>query len=209
MILLTGFEPFDGAASNPSIDAATTAARALVSEGIPAVAEQLPCVFAEAPGALARAIERHRPDVVVCVGLAAGRRVVSLERVAINVLDARIPDNAGEVPVDRPVVEGAPAAYFTTLPIKRTLAALSAAGIDAEVSQTAGTYVCNQVFYALMHQAAGHGRRIRGGFVHVPTIAPDGGTGPTGADLACALRLVAVEALNPAPDALLVAGAES
>jgi pyroglutamyl-peptidase len=209
MILITGFEPFGGHTSNPSIAAAREAAQELSASGIPAVAEELPCVFAAAPGALLRAIERHRPDVVVCVGLAATRRVLSLERVAINVIDARIPDNAGARPVDEPVEADGPAAYFTRLPIKRTLAALDSAGIGAEVSQTAGTFVCNQVFYSLMHQLKESGADLPAGFVHVPQPGEGDGVAPPAPDLARALAIVAREALNPSPDAILAAGAES
>jgi pyroglutamyl-peptidase len=104
---------------------------------------------------------------VLCVGQAGGRGAISIERVAINVDDARIPDAAGRSPIDAPIVAGGPAAYFSTLPIKRLRAALAKAGIPAEVSQTAGTYVCNHVFYGLMH-ALKRRPGVRGGFVHIP-----------------------------------------
>ena len=91
---------------------------------------------------------------MLCVGLAGGRAALSLERVAINLDDARIPDNAGQHPIDRPIVPGGPAAYFATLPIKAAVAALREAGLPASVSNTAGTFVCNHVFYGLMHLAA-------------------------------------------------------
>ncbi|MEE1621996.1 pyroglutamyl-peptidase I [Zafaria sp. Z1313] len=213
MILLTGFEPFDGAAENPSILAARAAAGVLRAAGHDAEAVELPCVFSRSGQRLEEALERFRPDVVLCTGLAAGRGAVSLERAALNVIDARIPDNEGARPVDVPVVDGGPAAYFTRLPLKRTLAALRAAGIPAEVSQTAGTYVCNQVFYHLMHAlesrtAAGDGPPA-GGFVHVPAVdAADGGTGITVPLLARALEIAALEALSGAPDVALAAGAE-
>src|SRR5207248_574545 len=114
-------------------------------------------------------------SLVLCVGQAGGRAAISLERVAINVNDARIPDNAGGQPIDTPVIEGAPAAYFTRLPIKAMLAALADAGIPAEVSQTAGTFVCNNVFYGLMHELARpEFAGTRGGFVHVPWLPGQG-----------------------------------
>jgi pyroglutamyl-peptidase len=119
---------------------------------------------------------RYRPALVVCTGQAGGRASLSLERVALNVNDARIPDNTGSQPVDTPVIPGAPAAYFSTLPIKAMLAALLDAGINAEVSQTAGTFVCNHVFYGLMHELATHAelRQTRGGFIHVPWLPAQG-----------------------------------
>ena len=151
MILLTGFEPFGGESTNPSWSAAREAAALLRAEGLDAQAVELPCVFGDAIRALEAALEQYRPELVVCAGQAGGRPRISLERIAINCDDARIPDNAGNSPVDRPVVDGGPAAYFSTLPVKAALAALTAAEIPAEVSQTAGTYVCNHVFYGLMH----------------------------------------------------------
>jgi pyroglutamyl-peptidase len=167
MILLTGFEPFGGDSTNPSWSAARAAAGLLRAEGLDARAVELPCVFGEAIRELDAALERYHPEVVICAGQAGGRSRISLERIAINCDDARIPDNAGNAPVDRPVVPGGPAAYFSTLPVKAALAALLAAGIPAEVSQTAGTYVCNHIFYGLMH-ALRLRPGTRGGFVHVP-----------------------------------------
>lgn len=203
MILLTGFGPFGGDTSNPSFAAAAQAAEVLGTDGQEATAVELPCVFAEAPAALRRALVAYDPDVVICTGLNAGSAAISLERVALNVIDARIPDNAGEQPVDVPVVSGAPAAYFTTLPIKRALAALRSAGLPVQVSQSAGTFACNQVFYTLMHELSVAGSAARGGFVHVPPT----GTGRTEPEhLARALVLVAREALDPSEDISLGAG---
>lgn len=165
--LVTGFEPFDGERINPSWEVAQ-ALHGLRLSGVPVVAQQLPCTFAGALPALQTALRRHRPQLVLALGQ-AGRAVISLERVAINVIDARIADNAGVQPVDAPVHAHAPAAYFGSLPIKAMLAALQAAGIGAEVSQTAGTFVCNQVFFGLMH-ALRRRRGVRGGFVHVPML---------------------------------------
>jgi len=111
----------------------------------------------------------YRPVLVLALGQ-AGRTAISLERVAINVNDARIPDNAGVQPIDEAVRRGAPAAYFSTLPIKAMAAALQAAGIAAEVSQTAGTFVCNHVFYSLAHLLATRHPNTRGGFIHLPML---------------------------------------
>ncbi len=165
--LVTGFEPFDGDAVNPSWQIA----QALDGQrlrGVRVQALQLPCTFAGSLPALRAALRRHRPRLVLALGQ-AGRAAISLERVAINIIDARIPDNAGVQPIDAPVRAGAPAAYFGTLPIKAMLAALQREGIAAEVSQSAGTFVCNQVFFGLMH-ALRRRPGVRGGFVHVPML---------------------------------------
>ena len=173
-ILVTGFEPFGGQAVNPSAEL-VTALMAAPPPGIALAAEILPCTFAAMPPPLEAALERHRPEAVLGFGLAGGRSVVSIERVGINVIDARIADNEGAQPLDVPVVEGGPAAYFATIPIKAAYARLTAAGLPAEISQTAGTFVCNAMLYSCLHLAAPSG--IRAGFVHVPYLpdmAPEG-----------------------------------
>ena len=166
-ILLTGFEPFGGQSINPSWEVARTLQGAVVA-GAQVTAAQLPCVFAQALPALQLALAQQRPDIVLALGQAEGRCDFSVERVAINVQDARIPDNAGAQPIDVPVVDGGPVAYFSTLPIKRLVAGLKATGFAASVSQTAGTFVCNQVFYALQHTLAGLG--VHSGFMHLPLL---------------------------------------
>ncbi len=169
-ILLTGFEPFGGQSLNPSWEVA----RALHglplpgSQGAQVTAAQLPCVFDQALPALQQALTQHTPDIVLALGQAEGRCDLSVERVAINVMDARIPDNAGAQPIDMPVIAGSPAAYFSTLPIKSLVAGLRASGFQASVSQTAGTFVCNQVFYGLQHALAGQG--VHSGFMHLPLL---------------------------------------
>jgi pyroglutamyl-peptidase len=171
MILLTGFEPFGGQSVNPSWVAAQSARDLLRAEGLAVEAVELPCVFGAAGSVLREVLGDLEPELVVCIGQAGGRGRVSLERVAINCDDAPIPDNAGNQPVDREVVPGGPAAYFTSLPVKAALLAVEKAGIPVEISQTAGTYVCNHAFFTLMHELASH-PGVRGGFVHVP-FAPD------------------------------------
>jgi pyroglutamyl-peptidase len=180
-VLVTGFEPFGGEAENPSAQAALALhGRRLAGREL--VGAVLPCVFGDALVALRRAIARTRPELVLCVGQAGGRRAISLERVAINVDDARIADNQGARPIDRPIAARGPVGYWSTLPIKAIVAALTDAGIPAEVSQTAGTFVCNHVFYGLMRTLR---RRegVRGGFVHVPYLpaqaARAGGDAPS------------------------------
>jgi pyroglutamyl-peptidase len=167
--LLTGFEPFDGASSNPSWQLAEALHGQTVS-GASIQSVQLPCVFGFALETLAAALETYQPRWVLALGLAAGRTDMSLERVAINVDDARIPDNHGHSPIDIPVVAGGPAAFFSTLPIKTIVEHMQAAGVPAAVSQTAGTFVCNHVFYGLMHTLRRR-RRVRAGFMHVPLLA--------------------------------------
>lgn len=173
-VLVTGFDPFGGCAVNPSCEA-VLALHGRTLAGHRVIGAELPTVFGASLQRLDALLEEHQPGLVLCVGQAGGRPALSLERVAINVDDARIPDNAGAQPVDTPVVAGAPAAYFSTLPIKAMLRALQAQGVRAEVSQTAGTFVCNHVFYGLMHRLAlPRWRGTRGGFVHVPWLPGQG-----------------------------------
>lgn len=167
-ILVTGFEPFGGEPVNPSALVAM-ALHGRVIDGVPVLGAVLPCVFGAAIDGLRDALDRHRPRLVLALGQAAGRAAFSLERVAINVDDARIPDNAGARPIDRPVVAGAAAARFTTLPVKAMVAALRDAGHPAELSNSAGTFVCNHVFYGLQHALRAR-RSVRSGFMHLPLL---------------------------------------
>ena len=166
-ILITGFEPFGGETVNPSWEVAKQLDGLSVA-GAQLVAVQLPCVFSKSLLALSDALEAHHPNMVLSLGQADGRSDFSIERVAINVCDARIPDNEGAQPIDEPVVPDGPAAYFSSLPIKKMAAALKAQGFPVAISQTAGTFVCNQVFYGLQHALAGKG--LMSGFVHVPLM---------------------------------------
>ena len=167
-ILLTGFEPFGGESVNPSWQVAQALDGANIA-GARVHALQLPCVFGAARAALDTALQRLRPTLVLALGQAGGREGFTVERVAINVDDGRIPDNAGQQPIDEAVVPGGPAAYFASLPIKAMVAALQQAGWPAAVSQTAGTYVCNHVFYGLMHSLRRR-RSVRAGFMHLPWL---------------------------------------
>lgn len=208
-VLLTGFAPFGGESINPSWQAVRALEGATIEGHRVAVAE-LPCEFDASLPALWRAIRRHEPHVAIAVGLAGGRDGISLERVAINVIDARIPDNAGMQPVDVPVLRNGAAAFFSTLPIKAALIELQRAGIPAHVSQTAGTYVCNQVFYALMHVL--RRRKIRAGFVHVPWLPEQatahGQPGMPLEQITTALEIILRTALTADGDARIAAGAE-
>lgn len=211
-VLLTGFDPFGGDAVNPSW-LAVERLRGEILAGHRIETAQLPTAFERAPRALRAAIRRHRPALVLCIGQAGGRSAISFERVAINVIDARIPDNDGAQPVDVPVVRNGPAAYFSTLPIKSLRAALLAAGVPAEISQTAGTFVCNQVFYALMHALARMpAPRPRGGFVHVPFVPEQVDTRPGTPSMpldtiVAGLRIAIESALRTKRDLRVVGGA--
>lgn len=211
-VLLTGFDAFGGDALNPS----WLAVQALHGKrvlGRTLVAAQLPTRFDRSLVVLSSLLRLHRPELVICVGLAGGRSAISLERVAININDARIADNAGELLVDIPVVKGGPAAYFTTLPIKAMLQAILAEGIACEVSQTAGTFVCNQVFYGLMHSLAiqRQFKGMRGGFVHVPFLPEQaqGKAAPSMAfvDTVRGLSIAVRAALKYQADVVFAAGA--
>lgn len=166
--LVTGFEPFGGDAVNPSHEVLL---RLPSRAGCLAVATcVLPTAFDRALEVLDQAITRAAPDVVLGLGLAGGRSALSLERIAINLNDARIADNDGRQPIDTPVVPGGPAAYFVTLPLKAAAAALREAGLPAIVSNTAGTFVCNHVFYGMLHLAATRRPEMRAGFLHLPYL---------------------------------------
>jgi pyroglutamyl-peptidase len=166
--LVTGFEPFEGDPINPAFEALRLLPPRLGDLSLATAI--VPTVFGQALDVLDAAISRTDPDVVLGVGLAGGRAALSLERVALNLDDARIPDNAGQQPIDRPIVAGGPPAYFATLPIKAAVAALRAAGLPAVVSNTAGTFVCNHLFYGVMHLGATRRPAMRGGFLHVPYL---------------------------------------
>ena len=177
-ILLTGFEPFGGESINPSEEIARALNGRTVA-GHVVVGSLLPCVYGAAIKELKHLMKLHKPMLVVCVGQAGGRAEITPERVAINIDDARIPDNAGQQPIDKPIVKDGPTAYWSTLPIKAIVQELRKHHIAAAVSQTAGTFVCNHVFYGLMHALREH-EEVRGGFIHVPylpeqTERPDSG----------------------------------
>ncbi|RYX93528.1 MAG: pyroglutamyl-peptidase I [Comamonadaceae bacterium] len=207
VVLLTGFDAFGGDTVNPSW-LAVQALDGETAEGHRLVAEQLPTLFDESLKTLRRLVRLHHPALVIAVGQAGGRSTISLERVAINVSDARIGDNAGMQPVDLPVVKAGVAAYFSTLPIKAMLQALEDAGVAAEVSQTAGTFVCNHVFYGLMHHLARQPlhHRARGGFIHVPWLPEQGEPGMALKTMVKGLRIATLAALRNRQDIQREAG---
>ena len=165
-MLVSGFHPFGGETCNPSWDLCGLLPARI--DGMRVETVSVPCEFRRSIEVVAAAIERHHPTLVICVGQAGGRAQVSLERVAINVDDARIVDNAGNQPIDEPIAANGPPAYFATVPVKAMAAAIRAAGIPAEVSNSAGTFVCNHLMYGVLHYLAASGNRARAGFIHVP-----------------------------------------
>jgi pyroglutamyl-peptidase len=212
VVLLTGFDAFGGESRNASWDAVRRLRRARIS-GHEVVVQRIPTAFARCAGALARAIVRHRPRLVLCVGQAGGRSAIALERIAINCIDARIPDNDRQQPVDQPVIDGAPAAYFAALPIKAMLGALRERGFPVEVSNSAGTFVCNALAFHLAHGIATRWPGMRGGFIHIP-FAPAQVVSRPGLPsmpielVADALRVAIRIALTTAVDAQVGAGRE-
>lgn len=168
-LLLSGFEPFAGSPINPSQQLAEALAAERM-DGVQINSLILPVDGALAPAALIAALDAQQPDAVISLGQATGRAVMSLERVAVNLLDYSIPDNTGKLIVDEPVVAGGPAAYFATVPVRAMLDAMRGAGVPAELSLSAGAYLCNQVLYAVLHHIAANRLPVRAGFIHVPAL---------------------------------------
>ncbi|HDY7947512.1 TPA: pyroglutamyl-peptidase I [Vibrio vulnificus] len=166
-VLLTGFEPFGGESINPSLELVKQmASRALPQVEI--IGCEVPVVRYQAIETVLQAVETHQPDLVLMIGQASGRCAITPERVAINLDDYRIEDNAGHQPVDEPIIATGPAAYFSTLPVKAITHALQQAGIPCQISHGAGTFVCNHLFYGVQYHL--HTRAIRSGFVHIPLL---------------------------------------
>jgi pyroglutamyl-peptidase len=166
VVLVTGFEPFGEDDTNPSWEVCTRLPREIA--GLRVEVCRVPVEFRRAIEVVAAAIERHRPALVVSLGLASGRTHMGVERVAINVDDARMPDNAGAQPIDQPIAAQGPPAYFATLPVKAMVAEMHAQGVPAEVSNSAGTFVCNHLMYGVLHYIAAKRLATRAGFIHVP-----------------------------------------
>lgn len=209
-VLLTGFEPFNGASVNPAWEAVRLL-DGWSGDGFRVEVRLLPCVFGRAAEALLGFVDELAPDIAIAVGLAGGRPEISVERIAINVDDARFLDNAGQQPIDVPIVADGPAAYFTTLPIKAMVAAMRERGLKAGVSQTAGTFVCNHVFYALMHHL--RGRSVKAGFIHVPFLPEQAAAWPEPTpsmeldEIVAGLRVAVEVALAVETDVALAGGA--
>ncbi|HHT21554.1 MAG TPA: pyroglutamyl-peptidase I [Tissierellia bacterium] len=171
-ILVTGFDPFDQEEINPSYE---------VVKGLPdqingheILKVEIPTAFKKSAEVIEQVIRRLRPDVVLCIGQASGRAAISLEKVAINLAEARIADNEGHQPCDEPLREDGPAAYFSNLPIKRMVEEIRRTDIPAEISYTAGTYVCNSLMYHVLYLADRRFPGLKGGFIHVPDLPHNG-----------------------------------
>jgi len=168
-ILVTGFEPFGGEPVNPALEAVKLLNGKEIT-GYEVVTREIPTVFGKAIHSLKVSIDEINPDMVICVGQAGGRSTITPERVAINVDDARITDNENNQPIDTEIVPGGPSAYFSKLPVKAMVKIMHENGIPASVSNTAGTFVCNHIFYGLMNYLDTSGKDIRGGFIHIPFL---------------------------------------
>lgn len=167
-ILVTGFEPFGGESTNPSMELVKALDAQIGAAHIHTAI--LPVTASGGLQAALRAIEKIGPDAVVCVGQAGGRCAVTVERLAVNVDDFSIPDNEGQQPRNLPIVEGGPDAYLSTLPIHEMVEGMRGAGVPAAISNSAGTYVCNHVMYGVAHYLAQHRPTARSGFVHIPYL---------------------------------------
>jgi len=197
-VLVTGFDPFGGDKINPAYEAVKLLPEKV--EGAKIIKVELPTVFGKCADVLEKAIIKHKPDAVLCVGQAGGRSVISVEKVAINLAEARIPDNDKQQPSDQPTVKGGPAAYFSTLPVKAMVKNIKDNGIPSSISYTAGTFVCNDIMYRLLHMIDKKYPDMRGGFIHVPfetaqvTDRPDGTPSMSAATIAkgleCAIQAI-------------------
>ena len=167
-VLITGFEPFGGENINPAWEAVRRIPDTLGEVHV--VKLQIPTVFRKSIEVLEKAVDEEGPDLVICIGQAGGRFDISVERLAINMDDARIPDNENNAPVDEPIYEDGENAYFSSLPIKAIVEAIRENNIPASISNTAGTYVCNHIMYGLLYLIDKKYQNIRGGFIHVPFI---------------------------------------
>lgn len=167
-VLITGFDPFGGESINPALEAVKKLPDTICGAEI--IKLEIPTVFRKSLEKIEENIIKHNPDIVISVGQAGGRFGITPERVAINVDDARIPDNESKQPIDVPVFEDGENAYFTTLPIKAMVEEIKKGNIPGSVSNTAGTFVCNHVMYGILYMAAKKYPNIKGGFIHVPYI---------------------------------------
>lgn len=165
-ILLTAFEPFDGSAINPALEAVNLIPQKI--NDISVIKITVPTVFEKSIATVTKAIDEYQPDTVLCVGQAGGRFGITVERLAININDARIKDNEGNQPIDTVIFSDGAPAYFSNLPIKAIVAKIQEAGLPASVSNTAGTFVCNHLMYGVLYHLSKHHPQIRGGFIHVP-----------------------------------------
>lgn len=169
-LLITGFDPFNGNTENPSWLAAAALPDTIGNFVLKKV--QLPTVYGVAASRVIEIAEEWKPDVIIAMGLAGGRAAVTPERVGINMRSASIADNAGQQYTDTPIFPDGPVAYFSTLPVTAMVQAIRDAGVPGQVSNTAGTYVCNDVLYTLLHRFDGTDTKVC--FIHVPYLPGQG-----------------------------------
>ncbi len=167
-ILITGFEPFGGQQINPSWEAVNKLPTAIGSHQI--VKAKMPVTFSGSRQKIVELIDEHKPDVLLMVGQKGGSYDINCERIAVNLADSKKADNEGFLPSDLPVCNGAPAAYFATIPLKQVVAALQSEGIPATISNSAGLYVCNCMYFSALHHCAECNMNTRVGFIHVPYL---------------------------------------
>lgn len=167
-VLITGFDPFGNEKINPAIEAVKKLDDKIAGADI--IKLEIPTVFGKSIERLEKALEKENPDITICVGQAGGRNRISIERVAINISDARIRDNERNQPIDEPIFEDGDAAYFAKLPIKAMVKEMNDKNIPGEVSNTAGTYVCNHIMYGLLYNIDKKYPNMKGGFIHIPFL---------------------------------------
>ena len=165
-VLVTGFDPFGGEPINPAWEAVKAMKDTIAGAEI--IKMQIPTVVGKSIEKIHQKMKELQPDLVISVGQAGGRFGVTPERVAINVTDARIPDNEGNQPIDEPIFSDGPAAYFSNLPVKAMVQAIKDAGYPSVLSNSAGTYICNHVMYGILYYIEKEFPNVRGGFIHVP-----------------------------------------
>lgn len=209
-VLVTGFDPFGGEDINPAYEAVKLLPDQIKNAEI--IKMEIPTVFEKEGEVLEKGIREHRPDIVICVGQAGGRSAVTVEKVAINLIEARIPDNEGKQPFDSPVCEDGENAYFAKLPVKAMVHEIKEHGIPAKVSYTAGTFVCNDVMYRLLYMIDKKYPDMKGGFIHVPYLPeqvinlPDGTPSMSARMIAEALQFAVEAALEYDEDLRTVGG---
>ncbi|MBE6878603.1 MAG: pyroglutamyl-peptidase I [Ruminococcaceae bacterium] len=177
-ILVTGFDPFDKEKINPAYEAVKLLPDKINSAEI--IKKEIPTVFGKGACEMEKAIEQHNPDYVICVGQAGGRSSISVEKVAINFIDARIPDNEGNQPVNTSIIPDGATAFFSSLPIRAMVENVREHGIPANISYSAGTFVCNEIMYRLLHLIDSKYHHIKGGFIHVPYTTSQAAAKPDG-----------------------------
>lgn len=209
-VLITGFDPFGGEEINPAYEAVKLLPDQIGNAEI--IKMEIPTVFEKEGEVLEQGIRENKPDIVICVGQAGGRSAITVEKVAINLIEARIPDNEGKQPLDRPVYEDGENAYFAKLPVKAMVREIKSHGIPAKISYTAGTFVCNDVMYRLLYMIDRKYPGMKGGFIHVPYLPeqvidlPDGTASMSAQMIADALEYAIEAALEYEEDIQAVTG---